>query len=72
MHTPTTINKIVALLANKAKEIASDKLVKLFYTVPMRVAIMKNGRTLMSWSLSMAMIIQLNFLNRSCGNTVMI
>ena len=28
MHTPTTINKIVALLANKAKEIASDKLVK--------------------------------------------
>ena len=28
MHTPTTINIIVALLANKAKEIASDKLVK--------------------------------------------
>jgi predicted nucleotidyltransferase len=28
MHTPTTINKIVALLAKKAKEIASDKLVK--------------------------------------------
>lgn len=28
MHTPTNINKIVALLANKAKEIACDKLVK--------------------------------------------